>query len=213
MLQEKKEKLLYEISLVKHHFAVNDYNVLRTSLDSFNYTPEKNVKPERLLIYFKNNLNLFFAIIDRTRKKPNVKEDEFARVMITFLDLTNSCKKIMKLLSHGVKKQPSYVSHKNAINLKSENRRILIFKPIIKKESDTEDNLESSENYGTKNIIELKSLTKNTTKKPGILHELKCNEKVKVSTLCLSDDALVELHATLGLYIDNIKKQEKYVGI
>lgn len=69
---------------------------------------------------------------------------------------------------------------------------------------------EVTKEFEAPNVIFLKALTSNVGKKAGVRHELSPNKKIKVSTMGLSDDALVELYMALGNYLkSNINNQIK----
>lgn len=197
MLQELKDKLIYEISLLKQYFSVNDYNDIVKLIGNLEYN--ESDKKDKFLIkkYFDDNINLIYTIIKKTKTKPNIQYDEFVNIIVSFNNLNELITEIIeKLFNLNV----SYTSYKNAINLKGKNRRYLIQKPLIK------DETLDYEKYSKDNIIVIKSLTKDTSKNPGILHKLLCNDKIKQSVICLSNESIIELYETLGLYIKHQKQ-------
>lgn len=64
--------------------------------------------------------------------------------------------------------------------------------------------------FAAKNVIFLKSLTAESGVKPGVRHELSKNKKVKISSMGLTDDAVLELYVGLSHYIEKfINNQTK----
>jgi hypothetical protein len=69
---------------------------------------------------------------------------------------------------------------------------------------------EVTKKFEAPNLIFIKALTANVGNKPGVRHELTKNKKIKVSTIGLSDEGLVELYMALTHYIkNNINNQIK----
>lgn len=92
-------------------------------------------------------------------------------------------------------KQTKMDVYPNAVLVRSHNKAIAIERRKPKNQHDS------------KNVIFLKSLTADTTKNPGVIHELSKNEKIKYSTLGLSDDAIVALYHCLGEYLEKFGRK------
>jgi hypothetical protein len=66
------------------------------------------------------------------------------------------------------------------------------------------------EPFLAKNVIFLKSLTAESGLKPGVKHKLSKNKKLKISSIGLTDEALIELYMGMSHYIEKfINNQTK----
>lgn len=83
--------------------------------------------------------------------------------------------------------------HPNAITVRGENREISIIKQKPSKNK-----------FATKNLLVIKSLTKETGYNMGVSGELSENGKIKTSFIGLSLDALIELYACIGHYLNGV---------
>lgn len=83
----------------------------------------------------------------------------------------------------------------NSTEYRTKNRRFTIIKPVKSK-----DDLTLMENQ---NLIHIKAMVSDVGPKPGVIHKLTHNNKVKESIIGLSDQAMFELYVGLNEYYKN----------